>query len=147
MDAGNPPPNPNANEVHDRIDFVYYKAGANIVPVEALNIGHDINDGFTDIAVQPYPSDHRAVIVEFDLDYSIRTRDFDSDGDVDGRDLLVWQRGESPDSLSADDLALWQATYGAGTLIANVDVPEPTTGILVMLGFMASLNRCRLARY
>jgi hypothetical protein len=107
------------------------------VPIESLNIGHNLNDGFTDIAVQPYPSDHRAVVVEFDLDSSLPTGDFDSDGDVDGRDLLVWQRGESPDPLSADDLSLWQSTYGAGALIANVAVPEPTTGIVLIFGSFA----------
>src|SRR5262245_39274161 len=38
--------------------------------------------------------------------------DFDGDGDVDGRDFLVWQRGGSPNPLSAGDLAQWQANYG-----------------------------------
>jgi hypothetical protein len=53
--------------------------------------------------------------------------DFDQDGDVDGRDLLVWQRNfgtygpsvttamgnANTDSIiDADDLAIWQAEYG-----------------------------------
>jgi hypothetical protein len=38
--------------------------------------------------------------------------DFDRDGDVDGRDFLVWQRGGSPTPFSASDLAHWQANYG-----------------------------------
>ncbi len=141
---GAPAPNIAANEVHDRIDFVYYKGPANVVPIEALNIGHDINDGFTDIAVQPYPSDHRAVVVEFDLDYSPPTGDFDSDGDVDGRDFLTWQRGESPNPLSADDLEAWQTNYGTGALTANAAVPEPATVIVLVIGSLALTSTRRL---
>lgn len=63
---GNPPPTVPANEVHDRIDFVYY-AGLGVTPIEALNIGYDAADGQTDLQFRPYPSDHRAVVVEFAL--------------------------------------------------------------------------------
>jgi hypothetical protein len=37
---------------------------------------------------------------------------FDGDGDVDGRDFLIWQRGGSPTAGSAADLAAWQSNYG-----------------------------------
>ena len=53
--------------------------------------------------------------------------DFDGDGDVDGRDFLRWQRGGSPNPLSAGDLAAWRANYGAGPLAAVAAVPEPAT--------------------
>jgi hypothetical protein len=56
--------------------------------------------------------------------------DFDNDGDVDGRDFLVWQRGDSPSPLSAGDLAEWQNAYGMGGLSA-VSVPEPTSIVLL----------------
>ncbi len=60
--------------------------------------------------------------------------DFDSDGDVDGRDFLKWQRGGSPSPLSAGDLAAWQANYGVGMLTAtSVAVPEPSTWMLLSL--------------
>jgi hypothetical protein len=60
--------------------------------------------------------------------------DFDGDGDVDGRDFLVWQRGGSPAPLSASDLADWQANYGNGALVANVSaVPEPLSGSLMVI--------------
>ena len=36
------------------------------------------------------------------------------DGDVEGRDFLVWQRGYAVPSASAGDLADWQANYGVG---------------------------------
>ena len=50
--------------------------------------------------------------------------DFDEDGDVDGRDFLVWQRNPS-----VGDLADWQANYGVGaalSLSSSVVVPSRT---------------------
>jgi endonuclease/exonuclease/phosphatase family metal-dependent hydrolase len=141
---GAPPPTIAANEVHDRIDFVYYHAPSNVVATEALTIGYDVNDGFTDISVQPYPSDHRAVVVEFDLNYSNQPGDFDFDGDVDGRDFLMWQRGESSDPLSMDDLADWQANYGAGFFLAYAAVPEPAWGTMLIGMLLSHAYFCRL---
>jgi hypothetical protein len=55
--------------------------------------------------------------------------DFDGDGDVGGRDFLVWQRNPSIGNLTD-----WQANYGTGSLVAaNVAVPEPVTLLLLML--------------
>ncbi len=52
--------------------------------------------------------------------------DFDLDGDVDGKDFIIWQQGGSPDPLSSSDLALWQAQYGSALpLFAAKSVPEP----------------------
>jgi hypothetical protein len=50
--------------------------------------------------------------------------DFDDDGDVDGQDFLIWQRGGSPNPLSNSDLALWRAQYGSAASAAAT-VPEP----------------------
>jgi hypothetical protein len=58
--------------------------------------------------------------------------DFDLDGDVDGRDFLVWQRNPS-----VGDLGDWQANYGAGALAASTAVPEP--GVLRSVLFIAAL--------
>jgi hypothetical protein len=60
--------------------------------------------------------------------------DFDSDGDVDGRDLLVWQRNPSVGNLSD-----WQTNYGTGELTSTVAVPEPTTMLLVISLMMISV--------
>ena len=57
--------------------------------------------------------------------------DFDEDGDVDGRDFLIWQRGDSPTPLSASDLSDWQNNYGTGGLVATVAVPEPHSLIIL----------------
>jgi hypothetical protein len=49
--------------------------------------------------------------------------DFDADGDVDGRDFLVWQRNPA-----VGDLSDWQTNYGVGALTAaSTAVPEPGT--------------------
>jgi hypothetical protein len=71
--------------------------------------------------------------------------DFDGDDDVDGRDFLVWQRGGSPNALSAGDLAEWQANYNVGGMAAVSAVPEPSS-VALILGCVITLigaNRSR----
>jgi len=63
---GQPPPKQKPGEVHDRIDIVYY-AGPGIAPRFAQNIGHDAGNPNTDVQLDGYPFDHRAVVVAFDL--------------------------------------------------------------------------------
>ena len=50
--------------------------------------------------------------------------DYNLDGSIDGTDFLKWQRGESPNSLSESDLAIWQTNYG-------MDVPPASASIAV----------------
>lgn len=72
--------------------------------------------------------------------------DFDIDIDVDGYDFLKWQRGESPNPLSASDLAAWEASYGTvPPLTANsLAVPEPSIAVLLIaLAAVSILPRCR----
>ncbi len=65
---------------------------------------------------------------------SVVTGDFDADGDVDGFDFLKWQRGESPNPLSQDDLAAWETNYDSNALQAAVSVvPEPGSLLLALL--------------
>jgi hypothetical protein len=71
--------------------------------------------------------------------------DFDSDGDVDGRDFLAWQRNPS-----VGDLAEWQAAYGNGAINAGAKpVPEfgcgTSTLIAIFLGKICS--RCRRLQF
>jgi hypothetical protein len=81
------------------------------------------------------------VIVEPDGD-----ADFDNDGDVDGRDFLIWQRGfglpdalnqdgdaDDDDDVDGDDLVIWQTKYGeTPALVSSVAVPEPAVGMMVL---------------
>jgi hypothetical protein len=70
--------------------------------------------------------------------------DFDVDGDVDGSDFLIWQRGELLDPLSPLDLADWQISFGAEMSPippASTMVPEPAAMLLLMLGLAIGLDR------
>ncbi|TWU28684.1 PEP-CTERM sorting domain-containing protein [Bythopirellula polymerisocia] len=64
--------------------------------------------------------------------------DFDGDGDVDGRDFLVWQRGGTTPPLSSTLLGQWQANYGVGLSAVTTAVPEPTSLVLVGLVLSAT---------
>ena len=68
--------------------------------------------------------------------------DFNFDGQVDGGDFLDWQRGESPDPLSTEDLAIWQANYAptSSSTAASTPVPEPSAALLVLGGLMVLPN-------
>ena len=76
-------------------------------------------------------------------DVTFTDGDFDFDGDVDGVDFLMWQRGESPDPHSTTDLQDWQTNFGAAAnLVANSgSVPEPGTLVLLALGGWGLLLR------
>lgn len=68
--------------------------------------------------------------------------DFDGDNDVDGRDFLSWQRGDSTNGtiggpVSAADLLEWQNAYNGGALVATSTIPEPSS--LVLLGSLSFL--------
>lgn len=69
--------------------------------------------------------------------------DFNGDGDVDGRDFLSWQRGESPNSLSSSDLSDWQNNYGPGTFAAITAVPEPSVLAILLPGLLLCGMRFR----
>ncbi|HSI03737.1 MAG: endonuclease/exonuclease/phosphatase family protein [Myxococcota bacterium] len=49
---------------HDRIDFVYYR-GQSLTPTRARIIGESA--ATSDIVVQPYPTDHRGLLIDFTL--------------------------------------------------------------------------------
>jgi len=60
----------------------------------------------------------------------------DLNRDVDGRDLLEWQLGDSPNPFSSSDLADWEANYGTVVSLSasSAAVPEPTSLALLCLG-------------
>ena len=62
--------------------------------------------------------------------------DFNNDGDVDGADFLVWQRGGSPNPLSAGDLATWKGAFGGPAIAA---VPEPTAALLMSAAMFGAI--------
>ena len=64
----------------------------------------------------------------------IESADFDGDGDVDGADFLVWQRGNGT-TYNASHLALWQSQLGSSGngAATSKTVPEPSTAVLLAL--------------
>jgi CubicO group peptidase (beta-lactamase class C family) len=66
--------------------------------------------------------------------------DFNLDGTVDGADFLAWQRGNSPNPMSAGDLAVWQTNYGESSTNATA-IPEPHTTALLCSALMLAARR------
>ena len=82
-----------------------------------------------------------------DVDFSIlpaQAGDYDADGDVDGGDLLAWQRavgsaaasagsgadGDGSGMVDAGDLAVWRQHFGSAATAAAVGVAEPISSAL-----------------
>jgi hypothetical protein len=90
---------------------------------------------------------------------AVNDADFDGDGDIDGRDFLIWQRGfdltgqvnNSSGDANGDtvvdglDLTVWQDQYGGTPLSASISrIPEPASLALFGACFVvASLRRSR----
>lgn len=58
---GFPSPKSNPTETHDRIDFIWSSGAERIISAKLLG---ELNGPDVDISVDPYPSDHRGVIVD-----------------------------------------------------------------------------------
>lgn len=58
----------NPKDHHDRIDFVYFKRNVGTKVKDVKIVGENTENA--DIVVSPYPSDHRAVVATFLIDYS-----------------------------------------------------------------------------
>ena len=71
--------------------------------------------------------------------------DFDEDYDVDGADFLKWQRGETPELGSAEELALWESQFGSTVpaVAAAVSIPEPSTLLITSLAGVLFCSRRR----
>jgi pimeloyl-ACP methyl ester carboxylesterase len=138
---------PGANDVlpsNVEVGFNYYQISTGFLEPQ----GEDFVTGATNFNAEMLFNDTSITHTSIDDDARLHTRiaanilanlnpasaDFDNDGDIDGRDFLVWQRGGSPDSFSAGDLSLWQSQYGNPALNADaVAVPEPGALELVLL--------------
>lgn len=89
----------------------------NLPDLSAFNRGWQINSTATAISLQ---------VVSLGS-----SGDYDHDGDVDGADLLVWQRGGSLSPNSPADLVAWRTNFGFGAVTpAATAVPEPSSRLL-----------------
>jgi hypothetical protein len=68
--------------------------------------------------------------------------DFDADGDVDGNDYLLIQRGLGT-TTDAGDIADWKANFGASATGAAGAVPEPSALLLAALTAIGSIGARR----
>lgn len=153
---GYPPPNLAANEVHDRIDFVYY-SGLHVTPTSALVLGYDANDPNTDIGIPNYPSDHRSVVVAFDIPGCFVAGDITGDCVLDSQDWMqlrahqhmnfadltptqTYLLGDLNGDLKNNHLDFvmfknaYEAAHGIGSFARMLAVPEPAG---TMLGAIA----------
>jgi len=79
--------------------------------------------------------------------------DFDGDGDVDGADFLVWQRGlgltgqsnnsagdaDGSGTVNGADLAVWKSQFGGSPSAAAAGaVPEPAAALLALTGLFSA---------
>ncbi|QDS99442.1 hypothetical protein HG15A2_27650 [Adhaeretor mobilis] len=144
----------------------------------SLSIGHNLmsdSSGLASESIYLGPSDGPvtnsvgATGTVVDLNFVARAlhpSDFDTDGDVDGIDFLIWQlgfgitsgatrsQGDADDDGKVDstDLGLWQTQFGTvptPAIASSVAVPEATTLYLAIAGLsvlLATLGRCRSQR-
>ena len=100
----------------------------------------------TSVPTYSIPSDPNNGLFNFDFHFYVQGQVVtgtpgDFDGDVDGRDFLIWQRGDSPNPLSAGDLAIWQSQYGSPNLVAAAAaVPEPQSLLLLACSSLALIS-------
>ena len=94
-----------------------------------------------------------ATITNGTLVVSAGDADFNSNGGVEGIDLLAWQRGfptgttkpegdaDGDGDVDADDLSIWRVQYGMGvsaqSAAISVAIPEPGAVALLLLGILA----------
>ncbi len=100
--------------------------------------GTNLNDGVT------HPTSDAASLIQQLV--TVLPGDFNFDGKVDGKDFLKWQRGESPNPGSPSDLLDWENNFGtteAASSTATGDVPEPSTSLLLALGFISFMTSHR----
>lgn len=88
------------------------------------------------VFVQPSSNDGGSVFIDSVTLFAHAAGDFNGDGQVNGRDFLMWQRGGSPNPHSTTDLQLWQTKYGTGALHASLSIPEPTSTMLLVMSAM-----------
>jgi hypothetical protein len=120
--------------------------GINALDQSGLSVSSagDVNgDGLDDLLIGAYLADPNGFSATGET-YLVYGRagtpgDFDKDGDVDGNDFLLWQRGESPDPLSTSDLDSWKANFGAiaPLMATSTVVPEPGSLVLLLSGALA----------
>ena len=109
------------------------------VPVSITRTtGPNVDKGY--LGFFPASGDKTILIDNISLQAPSIAGDFDSDGDVDGADFILWQG-----DVNVGDLADWQTNYGAPSAVSSaVAVPEPASASLLVMALGAlALVGCR----
>lgn len=131
-------------------------------PTRVETLGQAFKSGGAPQLTFEYRTADTGAILEGEVVFvtSALSADFDSDGAVDGKDFLAWQRNaglasgatkaqgdaDGNGAVNAIDLAAWESQFGAGSATAAAaTIPEPTTGILLLLA-AAMASQVRLSR-
>lgn len=134
--------NNNNPEVHDRIDFVYYK-GEGVTATNSQLVGKSTPAGgvAADILIGGYPSDHRAVLTTFDVTL---VGDYNHDNIVDAADYVEWRKNDGT-QIGYDK---WRANFGSSAIGSRTAadhlqlsgaVPEPSTFFLASIAIVGLL--------
>ena len=121
-------------------DEMWYQHVLNaLAPAGSVNVRITVGATGLGFNVDPKQS---AFFDDFSLQ-RIVTGDYDGDGDVDGNDLLVVQRGLGSTYTGAD-ITKVRNNFGAGGAVAAVSAaPEPATGLLAVVVLTALATRRR----
>jgi hypothetical protein len=135
--------NPSAN----RVSELNPTSALTLAPAATKSLGNLFAGGALDLSFEFDFAEPNSFPVEGVVKYEGgRPGDFDRNGVVDGFDLLAWQRGESPNELSAGDFGDWEANFGvSGGAAIAASVPEPTAWILAAWSAMVvTVSRRRM---
>ncbi len=144
----------NATAEGDGDNSVVYENDPDGFSFRIIGIDHKTVDEIENQFLLPDPEDTGFSFAYIDFEappilQQVEDADFDQDGDVDGRDFLIWQRGfgigttlaqgdaNGNESVGAEDLAIWQTQYGNLPLAsAATAVPEPATAVLLLFSVL-----------
>lgn len=127
--------------------------------IDRLRIGGgNTSTGVPPIPFAPHWIDNLVIEDESPFAVDDDSADFDEDGDADGADFLIWQRGVSittgaelsdgdadhDGAVDGDDLAVWTTQFGAAAPAAT-SVPEPATAMMAVLA-IAGVTASRRTR-
>jgi len=137
------------------VGFNYYQKGGfpqgerNVVGATNIDAEIEFNDtGITHTSIDNDDRLHEAIVQHILDNLNQEDADYDGSGFVDGEDFLLWQRGGSPNPLSAAELSLWETQYGTASPISSsaTAIPEPTTLVLLLgLGGVFPSRRLRVS--
>jgi hypothetical protein len=122
---GYPAPYLYPGEVHDRIDFVW--AAGPAVPTESLVVGE--SKANADLAVRPWPADHRGVVSTFEVTPVPAPVLVAADGERSrlGQPLEVWFHAPG---LPGEHVALVEVASGATVADLAIGPPPSADGML-----------------